>query len=310
MNNTLFKVYAFLVLFFVALVFQAKSHHDTKALIGKLTKRIDSGDSTAENYYKRAIEYRVLGQMEEAENDLKMALERNINFTVARRELTRILSKKGKHKLAIISAEKVIINAITQREKSSSMILLAEVLLNAGEPSEAIKYSSTAFKLNPKGKIEWYLLHARLLREIKRNDERPKILNRGYQTTGSIVLRNAWIDSLLECEQYEKALPIIEEELLESRLKSSWKLRRARAYIGTGNIDAAMNDLRTCIKELDQRIHPKNPAMTLIADRGLAHALLGNVDTAKNDLAHLIEIGADKWITAPLEKAIDSIGNQ
>ena len=100
----------------MALVFQAKSHHDTKALIGKLTKRIDSGDSTAENYYKRAIEYRVLGQMEEAENDLKMALERNINFTVARRELTRILSKKGKHKLAITSAEKVIINAITQRD--------------------------------------------------------------------------------------------------------------------------------------------------------------------------------------------------
>jgi len=305
-----FKIHVFSSLFFLALGSHAISHHDTKALIGKLTKRIDSGESTAENYYKRAIEYRVLGQIKEAENDLKMALERNVNFTAARREMTRILSKKGKYKLAILSAEKVIINALTKREKSSAMILLAEVLLNAGEPSEAIKYSSTAFKLNPNGKIEWYLLHARLLREIKQDDERPAILHTGYQTTGSIVLRNAWIDSLVECEQYETALPIIEKELLESRIKSSWRLRRAKVFIGTGKINAAMDDLRTCLKELDRRIYPKNPDMTLIADRGLVHALLGNIDTAKNDLAHLVQIGADEWITAPLEKAIDSIGNQ
>ena len=50
--------------------------------------------------------------------------------------------------------------------------------------------------------------------------------------------------------------------------------------------------------------------MTLIADRGLAHALLGNMNTAKNDLAHLVQIGADKWVTVSLEKAINSIENQ
>lgn len=310
MHKILFRIHVFSFLFFVAMGSLVTSHHDTKVLIENLTKRIDSGESTAENYYKRAIEYRVLGQIKEAEKDLKMALKRNANFTVARREMTRILSKKGNHKRAILCAEKVIINALTKREKSSAMILLAEVLSNAGEPSEAIKYSSSAFELNPNGKIEWYLLHARLLREIKRDDERPKILHTGYQTTGSIVLRNVWIDSLLECQQYETALPIIEKELLENRLKSSWKIRRAKAYIGTGKINAAMNDLRTCIKELNQRIHPRNPDMTLIADRGLAHALLGNMNTAKNDLAHLVQIGADKWVTASLEKAINSIENQ
>tara|TARA_Y100001960_G_scaffold59792_2_gene62352 strand:+ start:370 stop:1254 length:885 start_codon:yes stop_codon:yes gene_type:complete len=294
----------------VALGSLATSHHDTKTLIKNLTKRIESGESTAENYYKRAIEYRVLGQIKEAEKDLKMALERNVNFTFARREMTRILSKKGKHKQAILCAEKVIINALTKREKSSAMILLAEVLSNAGEPSEAIKYSSAAFELYPNGKIEWYLLHARLLREMKRDGERPETLHTGYQATGSIVLRNAWIDSLLECHQYETALPIIEKELLESRLKSSWRLRRAKAYIGTGKVNAAMKDLRMCLKELNQRIHPRNPDMTLIADRGLAHALLGNINTAKNDLTHLVQIGADKWITASLQKAINSIENQ
>ena len=123
-------------------------------------------------------------------------------------------------------------------------------------------------------------------------------------------MRNAWIDSLLECHQYETALPIIEKELLESRLKSSWRLRRAKAYIGTGKINAAMKDLKMCLKELNQRIHPRNPDMTLIADRGLAHALLGNINTAKNDLTHLVQIGADKWITASLQKAINSIENQ
>jgi tetratricopeptide (TPR) repeat protein len=204
----------------------------------------------------------------------------------------------------------VITTATTQREKSSAMILLARMLLNAEEPLEAIKYSSTAFKLNPNGKLEWYLLHARLLGELKRDNERPEILRKGYQLTGSIVLRNAWIDSLLECKKYETALPIIEKELISSRLKSSWKLRRAKAYIGIGKINDAMNDLRMCLKELDQRIHPKKPDMTLIADRGMANALLGNIEAAKNDLSHLIHIGAEKWVTIHLNKAISLMENQ
>ena len=190
------------------------------------------------------------------------------------------------------------------------MILLAQMLLNAGEPLEAIKYSSTAFKLNPNGKLEWYLLHARLSGELKRDNERPEILRKGYLLTGSIVLRNAWIDSLLECKKYETALPIIEKELISSRLKSSWKLRRAKAYIGIGKINDAMNDLRMCLKELDQRIHPKKPDMTLIADRGMANALLGNIQAAKNDLSHLIHIGAEKWVTIHLNKAISLMENQ
>ncbi|MBT7982405.1 MAG: hypothetical protein HN584_07525 [Akkermansiaceae bacterium] len=310
MNKKLFRIHLFPVLFFVTLGSHALSHHDTKALIEQLTKRINSGESTAENYYRRAIEYRVLGQLKEAKNDLRIALQRNENFILARREITRILSKQGQHKLAILSAEKVITTATTQREKSSAMILLARMLLNAGEPLEAIKYSSTAFKLNPNGKLEWYLLHARLLGELKRDNERPEILRKGYQLTGSIVLRNAWIDSLLECKKYETALPIIEKELISSRLKSSWKLRRAKAYIGIGKINDAMDDLRMCLKELDQRIHPKKPDMTLIADRGMVNALLGNIEAAKNDLSHLIHIGAEKWVTIHLNKAISLMENQ
>ena len=310
MNKKLFRIHLFSFLFFVTLGSHALSHHDTKALIEQLTKRINSGESTAENYYRRAIEYRVLGQLKEAKNDLRIALQRNENFILARREITRILSKQGQHKLAILSAEKVITTATTQREKSSAMILLARMLLNAGEPLEAIKYSSTAFKLNPNGKLEWYLLHARLLGELKRDNERPEILHKGYLLTGSIVLRNAWIDSLLECKKYETALPIIEKELISSRLKSSWKLRRAKAYIGIGKINDAMNDLRMCLKELDQRIHPKKPDMTLIADRGMANALLGNIEAAKNDLSHLIHIGAEKWVTIHLNKAISLMENQ
>ena len=71
-----------------------------------------------------------------------------------------------------------------------------------------------------------------------------------------------------------------------------------------------MNDLKMYLKELDQRIHTKKPDMTLIADRGLANALLGNIDAAKDDLAHLIHVDADKWVTIPLEKAISLVENQ
>ena len=43
------------------------AHHNTEAMIAEFTAQIDTGEATAELYYRRATEYRVLRRPEEAE---------------------------------------------------------------------------------------------------------------------------------------------------------------------------------------------------------------------------------------------------
>ena len=54
---------------------------------------------------------------------------------------------------------------------------------------------------------------------------------------------------------------------------------------------AAHADLRAALFEIAPRINPERPDFTLIADRGLIHALMENKNRAKNDLKILKESG-------------------
>lgn len=280
------------------------AHHDTEAMIADFTDRIESGENTAELYFKRAIEYRVLRRPEAAEADFRMALSRDEDFSPAHRALAILLSSKGDHDAAIKAAELGADRAATTPERCAGLILLARMHSNAGAMETALAHCQRAFELKPTGEVEWFLLHAEILGELEKHDQRADILANGHAATGSIVLRNAHIDALLDGSRAAEMLPLIETELASSRLKSSWLLRRARVRMKTGESSAALEDLQACLKELSGRIHPQRPDLTLVSDRGLAQALMGNLDAAKADLKRARDGGADRWVTAPLVKAI------
>lgn len=280
------------------------AHHDTEKMIALFTRRMESGEANAELYFRRAVEYRVLRQYAKAEADLQQALKIDPNYTSAHRELAHLLAKKGEKRLAIQSARQAIHASGDINERSGAMILLARLLGASGQPETALRHCRDAFTLDPAGKVEWYLLHAELLDTLNRENERPEILAAGYTATHSIVLRNAWIDALLDAGRYSTALPVIEQELSESRLKSSWQLRYARAQIGLGLRTDANKTLTLCLEELATRIHPERPDISLIAERGLAHALIGQIDAARQDLAQARAAGADHWMTVTLERTL------
>lgn len=280
------------------------AHHDTEAMIADFTDRIESGENTAELYFKRAIEYRVLRRPEAAEADFRMALARDEDFSPAHRALAILLSSKGENNAAVKAAELGVERADSATERCAGLILLARMHSNTGATETALVHCQRAFELKPAGEVEWFLLHAELLGELEQYDQRADILANGHAATGSIVLRNAHIDALLDGSRAVEMLPLIETELAGSRLKSSWLLRRARVRMKTGDRSAAAEDLQACLKELSGRIHPQRPDLTLVSDRGLAQALLGNMDAAKADLKRARDGGADRWVTAPLVKAI------
>lgn len=282
----------------------AGAHHDVDTEITRFTERIESGERTAELFYRRATKYRILHKSIEAEADLRCALECAPSFTPAHRELARLLAAQGKPAAAMVAARDAIDGSVTDSERAAGLILLARLQSQNKQARSALRSCEDAFLLRPSGEVDWYLLHAELLGTLGRPAEGATILRTGHVATHSIVLRNAWIDALLDTGRLDTVFPIIERELATSRLKSSWFLRRARAHLLAKRRSAAENDLHACLLELGPRIHPSHPDLTLIADRGLANALLGRLDAARADLLHAQTAGVDPWITAPLERVL------
>ena len=58
------------------------------------------------------------------------------------------------------------------------------------------------------------------------------------------------------------------------------------------------------VDELNSRINPENPDVTLLVDRGVAWTMLDDRSAAKRDLGLARKAGADRWVTARLERAL------
>src|SRR5204862_845038 len=103
--------------------------------------------------------------------------------------------------------------------------------------------------------------------------------------TGCAVLEEECIDAMIDGGHPKAALKQIETELRDSRWRSSGLIRRARVRLALGETKAAQRDLHAALKELNSRLLPSAPELTLIIDRGIANALLGDRSAAAEDLA-------------------------
>ena len=105
--------------------------------------------------------------------------------------------------------------------------------------------------------------------------------------------------------QVLEALPRIDRELKEVRWQSAWRLRRGRALLGQGQTGRAQTELRAALAEMEPRIRTRTPDLLLVADRGLAHALLGDRARAVKDLETVrAALPSDRRLTRRLEAAL------
>ena len=181
--------------------------------------------------------------------------------------------------------------AKTKEEKFEAHYLLASYNAKLGLFEQASSQCDTLHLIRPSEDPALDLFHAGLLLKLQRPNEAATILKKSLNRTKSIVVRNNWIDAALTAGQTKAVLPIIEKELFSSRFRSSWLIRRARASLILKKKEAAQADLREALVEIAPRINPERPDFTLIADRGLIHALMGKKTQAKNDLEILKKSG-------------------
>ena len=276
-----------LLLILVFTPFFVLAHTDISETIKALTTRIEA-KPTADLYYQRGTEIRALQQKAHAIEDLESALKIEPHNRHALVALVQLYETNTRAQALISRYQKF---AKTKEEKFEAHYLLASYNAKLGLFEQASSQCHTLHLIRPSEDPALDLFHAGLLLKLQRPNEAATILKKSLNRTKSIVVRNNWVDAALTAGQTKAVLPIIEKELFSSRFRSSWLIRRARASLILKKKEAAQADLREALVEIAPRINPERPDFTLIADRGLIHALMGNKTQAKNDLEILKKSG-------------------
>lgn len=276
------------------------AHDSPEHVVDLLTQRMAAGGETSELLLQRAVEYRALENVAAAEQDLQAALHRDAKFLPALSELARLYLEQRKGDSALQTINRALASfSNTEGDAPDLLIIRAQTHFEMGQTRQALEDCGRAFATgNPQ--LDWYLLRSQIQAAFGEAAVRAKDLAAGWEQTGSSVLKAEWIDALIDAGQVKDALKQIEPELADSRWQSSWLLRRARVHLALGKKRQGRSDLRAAIAEINQRLRPVRPDLTLLADRGTAFALLGDRAAAEHDLKKLRLLRADDWVIRPL----------
>lgn len=276
--------------------FALLAHDGPEHDIEELTERIQKEGASADLLLQRAVEYQVIRNIPAAIKDLELAEQLEPGTPAILRELGRAYFATGKTNEALSTVSRGLATSASGADRASLLIVRAEILRPRKEYEKALADADAAVKEHPNN-VDWYLTRSQLHALVKRTRERVLGLEEGIKETGSGLLEIEWIDALIDDGQHAKALEKIEAELASSRIQSSWLLRRAKVRLGTKQPDAAKSDLQAALKELDSRMSGSAPDPSLLADRGLAHELLGDRDAAHKDYTRAKDRGmTGEWI--------------
>lgn len=290
----------------LALGLPAFAHEGPEHEIEELTERIKKEGESDDLLLQRAIEYTVLGKNAEAAKDLERALSLNANSIPVQRELSRAYMALGKTNEALQTASRALKHAEEGADHASLLIVRAEIFRSQKEYKKGLEDADKAIQELP-GNVDWYLLRSQLHAALKQKKERVKGLEDGVLETGSGMLEGEWIDALIENGQHTLALEKIEAEMRDSRLQSTWLIRRAKVRLAAGQKEEARSDLRAAVEELNKRATGATPDPLLLADRGLAYELLGEKEDAKKDYEKAREKGVtDEWLRERLRVLKDA----
>ncbi|QDT14269.1 tetratricopeptide repeat protein [Alienimonas californiensis] len=270
------------------------AHDSPEHVIEDLTRLMERDGRSAPHLYRRACEYRLLGRLEQAAEDLHASIALDAAYFPAHLELGRVQLRENRLAPALETARRAERLVDSPAEEGRVQMLQSEILLASGQTEAALRACDAACRAAP-GEVDWRLQHSRLLGQLERHDERLAMLESAIEANPSVVLTIERVEAQLDAGLGTQALEEIERELANSRWRSSWLIRRARVHRQLDEPAAARRDLRTAVAEIDRRLHPERPDAMLLLDRAHAHVLLGRMDAAAADLEHARTAGADPW---------------
>jgi tetratricopeptide (TPR) repeat protein len=275
--------------------------HDSPAtVISQLTATMAHEGVSAELFFRRATEFRAIRYYQRAAYDLTQALALDNNMVAARLELARLQlqdignQSRSKSDNPLSKDPLETIASLTTHEdqavRTAAIALRGEIHLAKQNWGEATSDFTQA--LSFESNLSWYLWRAEAQMQLGLDDDAIDGLEKAYSTTQSPVVRKHLCDifliaamksrrddttlgrSLSENSFLKKASKIIEEELVDNRLTSSWRIRSGKLHMLYGDSQKARKEFIAALEELDSRLETPYPDFELVQDRKTAQSLL------------------------------------
>lgn len=256
----------------------AFSHHGPEEVIADLTTRIEAHGSDATIFVRRADEWRILGKTSKAIADYQSALQHDPQNRLAHIGLARASIRQGSFDAAVEVARRGLTLVNDVDAKAVYHALAATASSRRGDHQSAASDWEKALKCE-KPEVDWVLQYARSLQRLGRQVDARDALAAAQRTNASIVLRRAWIDSLIRCKDFQAAEAQIETGLQRSRWGSSWLLQRAALSLAKGDHARAREDAEAVRREIARRTIPRVENPILEQQRQRALELLEEIDS-------------------------------
>lgn len=287
---------------------RTSAHDSPEHSIEELTEHIRQEGASVPLLLSRASDYRVLGRLELAIADLQQALKLEPKQVGALVELARIHLTMRKIDAALRWSNKALA-AAPPGDHAYLYALRADIYAAKNQYQKALSDYNRALT-DDAMQVDWYLNRARLQELLRLSAERIAGLAHGTKKTGSVTLENEWIEALIDGGQADRALPLIESHLRQARLKSSWRIRRARALSALNSHEKhspqIQEELNQAISEINARLNPSQPDPSLLLDRALAYSLMGEKVKARHDIDLAQKHGATIRQVTSIERRCDT----
>ena len=273
---------------------KARGHAGERRVIELTNEKIKDNGETAELLIRRARSFRILGDVEEERSDLNRIMQLYPDFKPAKIAMAQVCLDRQDFDSALELATSLLEQSPDEKDTATLHVICGDAHLLAGRPSAADMSYEIALKSHP-DEVDWHLKRSEALATLGRHGDRAIALQAARERLPSIVLELEWIDALIECNEANSvraAITMIESNLEQFRLRSSWLLRRAEAYLALNQQQSARIDLAEALRELDSRIAKQHPDPALLLDRAYVLALRGEKWRAEQDLAAAKRHGA------------------
>jgi len=240
------------------------AHHSPEETIAILSARIEA-DPSPIVLTQRAAERVILSRFSEARTDLEQAIALDERFWMAHLDLANVLHKMGNTEEGLRHIDTALEKFSSTRSRCSFRQLQAILYEANDEPVKALDAINRAIQ---QGSVELddFLRRSKLQAVLKLNKERLLDLEHAMTLNPGIVLKNEYIDALIDAKHWEKALPLVEQRLDQSRRKSPWLIRRAKILGNRTYMKQASEDLKNAETEIEKLLNPERPHLGLMVE--------------------------------------------
>lgn len=261
----------------------AAAHHGPDEVVAELSTRIAAGEEASPLLLRRAQELRVLGRTDEAIADYRRVLAARPGDLAATLGLAKTLNAIGRHEEALAALRPVTMTA-PEPVRPSYHAVAAAAHEALGEDQRAVAAWEAAIA-GDAPQVDWLVAHAATLRRLGRPAQARAALAAAVDRNPSEVIRRAWIESLIDGGDAERARELVQEGLARARWRSYWLVLRARLLADAGRYVAAGRDVDAAITELDNRLAGGAPNPLLRREREAAAALRRRLAALQSDAA-------------------------